>query len=409
VTDTGELFFNPFDPAFHDDPYGAYARLLAEAPVHRSPLGAWVFTRYADCQAVLRHPGVTTGALMSDSEREMLMRAQDLWDDWQRSMVPEFLASVILMQDPPDHTRMRTVLSKVFTPRAVEALRPHIQQLVDDLLADVDGHMDAVADLAFPLPALVICEMLGVPVDDREELKEWSSAAARLLDPLVDPDIFRRADDGLRHFTEYFTGLIAERRARPQDDLLSELIQADDEGERLTDGELVANATFLFGAGHETTQNLIGNAVNLLARHPDERRRLHDEPELTKNAIEEFLRYEPPVQITGRSITAPTTVGGVTLEVGDRCILLLAAANRDPARFEDPHRLDVGRTDVRPLSFGGGIHHCLGAALARVEGQVTIGTLVRQFPTIELESDEVEWRDNFTLRGPKTLPVNVSR
>jgi cytochrome P450 len=409
VSDAGDVFFNPFDPGFRTDPYAAYAQLLAEAPVHRSPLGAWVFARYADCHNLLRHPGVTTGALMSDAEREMLLRAQDLWDDWQQGMVPEFLETVILLRDPPDHTRMRSLMSKVFTPRAVEELRPHIQQLVDDLLAEVDDRMDVIADLAFPLPALVICEMLGVPVDDREELKHWSSAAARLLDPLVDADVFRRADAGLRHFTEYFTALITERRAEPRDDLLSQLIQAEEEGDRLTDRELIANATFLFGAGHETTQNLIGNGINLLARHPDQRALLRDNPGLIKNAIEEFLRFEPPVQVTGRSVTTPVSIGGVDLQAGERCVILLAAANRDPERFEDPNRLDVTRPDVRPLSFGGGIHHCLGAALARVEGQVTVGTLVREFPKIELESDEVEWRENFTLRGPKTLPVSLSR
>jgi cytochrome P450 len=411
VTDAGELFFNPFDPAFRADPYAAYAQLLAEAPAHRSPLGAWVFARYADCHNLLRHPGTTTSnMMMNEAERELILRAQGMWDDWEASMVPEFLTTVILMQDPPDHTRMRAVMAKVFTPRAVEALRPHIQQLVDALLADVDDSMDVVADLGFPLPALVICEMLGVPVEDRDELKEWSSAAARLLDPLVDAEIFRRADDGLRRFTEYFAALIAERRRRPAADLLTQLIEAEDEGgHTLTDGELIANATFLFGAGHETTQNLIGNGVLLLARHQDQRGLLHDDLELAKNAVEEFLRYEPPVQVTGRSITAPITVGDVELDVGDRCVMLLAAANRDPDRFAEPARLDVTRPDVRPLSFGGGIHHCLGAALARVEGQVAIGTLVRDFPTIELTSPEVEWKDTFTLRGPKTLPVSVSR
>ena len=411
MSDTGEVLFNPFDPGFRADPYAAYARILAEAPAHRSPLGAWVIARYADCHGVLRHPGTSMGSMFaSESEREMLLRAQGMWDDWKASAVPEFMDTVILTQDPPDHTRMRAVMAKVFTPRAVEALRPHIQQLVDDLLADVDDGMDVIADLAFPLPALVICEMLGVPVEDRDELKEWSSAAARLLDPLMDPQTFRNADHGLRRFTEYFTALIAERRREPRDDLLTQLIEAEaEDGHTLSDGELTANATFLFGAGHETTQNLIGNGVLLLARHQDQRRLLHDDPELARNAIEEFLRYEPPVQVTGRSITAPVTVGDVELDAGDRCVVLLAAANRDPERFEDPTRLDITRPDVRPLSFGGGIHHCLGAALARVEGQVAIGTLVRDFPTIELVSDAVEWKDTFTLRGPKTLPVGLSR
>ena len=411
MSDTGEVLFNPFDPAFRADPYTAYARILAEAPAHRSPMGAWVFARHADCHAVLRHPGTSMGSMFAnDTEREMLLRAQGMWDDWEVSAVPEFMDTVILTQDPPDHTRMRAVMAKVFTPRAVEGLRPHIQQLVDDLLADVDDGMDVIADLAFPLPALVICEMLGIPVEDRDELKEWSSAAARLLDPLMDPETFRKADHGLRHFNEYFGALIAERRRQPKDDLLTELIEAEVEGgHTLTDGELVANATFLFGAGHETTQNLIGSGVMLLARHPDQRQLLRDDPELARNAIEEFLRYEPPVQVTGRSITAPISVAGIDVEVGDRCVLLLAAANRDPDRFDDPTRLDVTRPDVRPLSFGGGIHHCLGAALARVEGQVAIGTLVRNFPTIELATDDVEWKETFTLRGPKTLPVSLSR
>jgi cytochrome P450 len=409
VTDTGEVLFNPFDPGFRADPYSTYTRILAEAPVHRSPLGAWVFAGYAECHNLLRSPSVTTSALTTDNEREMLMRAQGVWEDWQHSTVPDFMDTIILTRDPPEHTRMRSLMGKVFTPRAVEELRPHIQQLVDALLADVDGYMDAVADLAFPLPALVICEMLGVPVGDRDELKEWSSDAARLIDPIVDPELFRRADQGLRKFTEYFSALIAERRARPQEDLLSALIKAEEDGECLTDAELIANATFLFAAGHETTQNLIGNGVNLLARHPDQRQVLREDPSLTKNAIEEFLRYEPPVQVTARSATTSIAIGGVDVEPGERCIVLLAAANRDPDKFAHPNRLDVARRDAHPLSFGGGIHHCLGAALARVEGQVTIGTLVRDFPGIELESDEVEWRENFTLRGPKSLPVSLSR
>ncbi len=409
MSEVGEVLFNPFDPAFRADPYAAYARILADAPAHRSPLGAWVFARYADCHTVLRHPGTSMGSMFAnDSEREMLLRAQGMWEDWEASMVPEFMDTVILTQDPPDHTRMRAVMAKVFTPRAVEALRPHIQQLVDDLLADVDGGFDVIADLAFPLPALVICEMLGISVEDRDELKGWSSAAARLLDPLMDPQTFRDADHGLRMFTEYFTALIAERRRQPRDDLLTQLIEAETEdGHTLSDGELTANATFLFGAGHETTQNLIGNGVLLLARHPDQRQLLHDDPELARNAVEEFLRYEPPVQVTGRSITAPVAVGDVELEVGDRCVMLLAAANRDPARFEDPTRLDVTRPDVRPLSFGGGIHFCLGAQLARIEAEVAISTLLRRLPDLRLDDAEnPQWRPTFVLRGLKAMPAS---
>jgi cytochrome P450 len=404
-----EVFFNPFDPDFRADPYATYARIVDEAPVHQSPLGVWVFAGYADCHALLRSPHTMTGnMMMNDDEREMLLRAQGMWEDWQQSVIPEFMATVILMQDPPVHTRMRALMGKVFTPRAVEMLRPHIQQLVDDLLDAAGDEFDVIADLAFPLPALVICEMLGIPTGDREELKEWSSAAARLLDPLMDAEVFKQADNGLRHFIEYFGELIAERRRQPRDDLLSELIQAEEDGERLTDAELFANATFLFGAGHETTQNLVGNGVNLLARHPDQLVQLRSDRATVKNAVEEILRYEPPVQVTGRTITEKMEMGGAALAAGDRCVLLLAAANRDPERFVDPQRFDVARHDVRPLSFGGGIHHCLGAALARVEGQVALGTLARRSTTIELESDVVEWKETFTLRGPRTLRVSLS-
>jgi cytochrome P450 len=291
----------------------------------------------------------------------------------------------------------------------VEGLRPHITALVDEMLDDIEDSLDVVDQLAFPLPALVICEMLGVPAADREELKAWSSAAARLLDPILEPDVFGQADDALRQFIAYFTELVAERRARPLDDLLSQLVHVEDDGQQLTDAELFANMTFLFSAGHETTQNLIGNAINLLSRHPDQLARLRAEPGLVHNAVEEFLRYEPPVQVTGRSAKEAIDVGGVTLEPGERCVLLLGAANRDPDRFDDPERLDVARPEPRPLSFGGGIHHCLGAALARVEGQEAIGGFVRRFASVTPGRDEVDWRENFTLRGPRTLPVSVTR
>jgi cytochrome P450 len=406
------VFFNPFEPGFREDPYPFYARILEVSPRHRNVLGGWVFAGYADCSALLRNPHLTTGSMMGD-EREAILRAQGLWDLWEVSAVPDFLDTIVLLKDPPDHTRLRTLMGKVFTPRAVESLRPHIAALVADLLAGVGdgdgGTTDVVEQLAFPLPALVICELLGVPPDEREDLKAWSSAAARLLDPILDNAVFAEADAALRNFQDYFRDLVAERRARPRDDLLSALVHVEDEGERLTDAELLANMTFLFGAGHETTQNLIGNAVNQLSRHPDQYARLRGEPDLVANAVEEFLRYEPPVQVTGRVAVDDVQVDDVTIERGERCVLLLAAANRDPRRFDDPDRLDVARPDVRPLSFGGGIHHCLGAALARVEAQEAIGGFVGAFSSVEPVRDDVEWRENFTLRGPRTLPVTVTR
>ena len=403
-----EVFFNPFDPAFQADRYAVYRRIVEEAPVHRSPLGGWVFARYSDVQSVLRMPTMTTRALMSAEEREAFLRAQDMWDRWTASDLPGFIDAVLLFRDPPEHTRLRNLMGKVFTPKAVEGLRPHIEELVADLLAEVDGEMEVIGDLAFPLPALVICEMLGIPAADREQLKAWSSAAARLLDPIMEPETFSRADEALKAFREYFTGLIAERRKSPGDDLFSTLVHAEEDGEGLTDDELITNGTFLFGAGHETTQNLIGNGLHALLRNPDELQRLRDDPSLMKNAVEEFLRYDAPVQVTGRSATTRVELADVTVDEGERIVLLLAAANHDPARFEHPERLDVGRPDVRPLSFGGGIHHCLGAALARLEAQVALSGLLARFPKVDLATDAVEWKETITLRGPKALQVRVA-
>jgi pimeloyl-[acyl-carrier protein] synthase len=402
--------FNPFDPAFREDPYSQYARILDEAPTHASPLGGWVLARYVDVEKVLRHPHATLGGVMTGDERRQVLEFQGLWDAWVASPLPAFMDNAILLKDPPDHTRLRSVMSKAFTPRAIEALRPHIAALIDELLDDIEGRgeTDLVADVAFPLPALVICELLGVPVEDRDALKVWSAAAARLIDPMTGPETFGAAAEALGGFNGYFAALVAERRRQPREDLLSALIAAHVAGVRLTDAELLANMIFLFTAGHETTQNLIGNAVLALLRNPDQLDVLRRRPELIKGAVEEFLRYDPPIQVTGRTILEePLEVTDITLQPNDRVVLLLAAANRDPAQFDDPGRLDVARPDVRPLSFGGGIHFCLGAALARVEGQVAIGRFVDRFAKIELAGDPVP-RDTFTLRGLTTLPLRVS-
>jgi cytochrome P450 len=402
------VFFNPFEPGFREDPYPFYRRILDEAPVHRSLIGGWVLARYADVNAVLRNPLASTGSILDPAQREALLRASDIWDTWRESAVPEFMDNIILLKDQPDHTRLRSLLSRIFTPRAIEGLRPRIRQILGDLLADLDpSDVDLIRDVAFPLPALVICEMLGVPKDMRDELKVWSAAAARLLDPVMDAPIFEAADAGLKGFLEYFGELVKERRATPADGLLSDLIAAEEDGRGLSDLEVLTNLVFLFGAGHETTQNLIGNAALALLRNPDERTKLVADPSLIKGAVEEFLRYDPPVQVTGRSALEPIDVGGITVEAGERVVLLLAAANRDAAQFDDPDHLDVARPDVHPLSFGGGIHFCLGAALARVEGQVVIGTLVERYPEFAQTGDPA-WRENFTLRGLSSLPLQLA-
>jgi cytochrome P450 len=402
-------FFNPFDPDFRNDPYQQYARILEEAPTHQSPLGGWVLSRYADIEKVLRNPRTTMGGVLNPTEREQLLRAQGIWEIWENSAVPVFMDNAILFADPPDHTRLRSLMSKAFTPRAIEALRPHIQVLVDALLDEMarTGEADLVTDLAFPLPALVICEMLGVPTEDRDPLKVWSAAAARLLDPLTDIATFSEAAEALAGFNAYFSALVAERRRQPRDDLLSALIAAEEDGQRLSDDELFTNMTFLFGAGHETTQNLIGNAVLALMDNRSQLDKLRAQPPLIKGAVEEFLRFDPPVQVTGRTALESIELTDITVPEGDRLILLLAAGNRDPAQFDDPHRLDIARHDIRPLSFGGGIHFCLGAALARVEGQIAIGSVVSRFSKIEPNGDAIR-RETFTLRGLTSLPVRVA-
>jgi cytochrome P450 len=408
-----EVFFNPFDPDFRRNPYTQYDALRENDPVHRSPVGAVVLTRYADVQAVLRSPHAGMGGTMDESGREQVLRAQGIWEWWQDSLVRIYMGTFMLTIDPPDHTRIRGLVSKAFTPKAIEAMRPRIQAIVDELVDEVEardtGSAEIVEDLAFPLPALVICEMLGVPPSDRDYLKQWSHDAARLIDPMTDPELMKKADEALRGFTEYFSGLVADRRKHPRDDLLTAMAQAEEEGDRLSDHELNANAIFLFVAGHETTTNLIGNAIYNLLRSRDQLDRLCADPSLAVGATEETLRFESPIQMTGRGVAEDITLpDGTAIAEGERTILLLAAANRDPAQFPDPARYDIGRGETRPLAFGGGVHYCLGAALARVEGQVALGTIARRWSNLELASDEPRWKETFTLRGLEDLPIAFS-
>jgi cytochrome P450 len=316
----------------------------------------------------------------------------------------------MLFQDPPDHTRLRALVSKAFTPRAVEAMRPRIQEIVNELLDRVvpTGTMDIIADLAYPLPVTVICEMLGVPVPDQGPIRQWSTDLARSLDAVGlpgDPEIAARGTQARHALGEYFRGLIPERRQHPRSDLLSALIAAEEAGDRLTESELLAMCVLLFVAGHETTVNLIGNGVLALLNHPGELRRLQEDPTLTPSAVEELLRYDSPVQRTARIPSTEVEIDGRKIKPGAVVVAAIGAANRDPTKFVDPDRLDLGRRDNRHVSFGFGIHACLGAPLARLEAQVAIGTLARQVPRLRLATDRLEWRESSTLRGLKTLPV----
>ena len=399
--------YDPFAPEARADPFPLYAEMREKAPVHWSDeQEAFLLTRYADCLSVLRSPHVSVDQRKSArlTERRAALRGNPMM---------EALADVrpMLFADPPDHTRLRALVSKAFTPKRVEGLRPHIGEIVDDLLDAAatagNGEMDVVADLAFPLPVIVICELLGVPLADRDELKQWSRDLARTIDPVVPVDVAERAGTAGLFFVNYLNNLIDERRASPQDDLLSALIAVEDEGERLSHAELLVNCILLFVAGHETTQNLISNAVLALLRSPEQAAALRADPSLARTMVEETLRYDSPVHLTGRILLEDTEVGGVTIPAGEVALLLLAAAHRDPEQFPDPDRYDIGRENAnRNIAFGHGIHHCLGAPLARVEAAIAVDALLRRFPDLALAGDPVP-AETFTLRGQASLPVSL--
>ncbi|MCU1455323.1 MAG: cytochrome [Acidimicrobiales bacterium] len=399
---------NPFEPGFYAHPYDQYERIRAAGPVHRTPFGPWLLTRWEDVHALLRLPGTSVedrNATASElTRRQALAEAHP--ERYERG------SRAILNIDPPDHTRLRKLVSKAFTPRTIEQLRPRVQQMVDDILDELaqrDGPVDLVAELAFPLPFAVISEMLGMPDGDRAQLRQWSHTLVQILDPILATTnmdaIFAAGDQMNRVVTE----AIAWKRGRPDDDLLTALIRAEDGGDVLSDDELVDNVVLLYLAGHETTVNLIGNGTNALLHHPDERRRLAADPSLDANAVEELLRYDSPVQFSRRITLRDIEVQGQKIEAGEFVMTGLGAANRDPAKFgPDADRLDLDRPDAREhVSFGSGVHHCLGAALARLEGQVAIGSLVRRFPDIEA-ADEPRWNGRMILRGIDELPVALT-
>ena len=400
------LVFNPLDPAFRIDPYPTYARLRAEDPVHQAEFGALVFSRYDDCMALLRDPRSSSDGRNSTAYKEAI--EQGTVDSEMLIMEePSFL-----FLDPPDHTRLRGLVNKAFTPRVVERLRPRIQTRVDQLLdaAAEQGSLEIIEDLAYPLPVAVICEMLGVPVEDHVTFREWSRQAARSLDPeeALSPEEQEQRRNVIESFRNYFRGLIAERRKNPQDDLISALIAAEDEGNKLSEQELLSTCILLLIAGHETTVNLIGNGTLALLRHPDQLAKLQGDPSLAQSAVEEVLRYDPPVQFTGRIALEEMEVGGATLQKGQQSVILLAAANRDAAQFPDPDRFDITREGNQHIAFSFGIHFCLGAPLARVEGQIALSTLVRRFDNLALETEAPEYKENIVLRGLAALPVSFT-
>ena len=407
VTVTEPLAFNPFDPGFRTNPYPVYRRLLDEDPVHQTTFGMLVLSRYRDCAALLRDARSSSDASNST-----------MYQQWMAGRDPEEVFGELagmrpfLFMDPPDHTRLRALVQKAFTPKTVESLRPRVQELVDELLAAAleRGSMEVIEDLAYPLPVRVISELLGVPHDDHDRFKGWSKEMARALDPdfATPPDVEERREQAAKAFVEYFQALIAERRRQPRDDLLSALIAAEDEGHKLSEKELLSTLILLLVAGHETTVNLIGNGVLALGRNPDQLARLRNDPSLARSAVEEVLRYDPPVQFTARVALDDIDVDGTTLPKGGQAILLIAAANRDREQFADPDVFDVGRQDNRHLAFGLGAHFCIGAPLARVEGQVALAAMATRLADLELAIEQPEYKENIVLRGLAALPVTFS-
>jgi cytochrome P450 len=397
-----EPLFNPLSPEVIADPYPYYHRLREMDPVHRSPLGFFVASRHADVAHVLRDK-----RFGKDFVGRMVRR---FGDKIMEEPVYRSMSHWMLQQDPPDHTRLRGLVVKAFTARRVEDMRPRIQEIVDRTLDRVEaqGHMDLIADFAFRLPVTVICEMLGIPNEEHEMFFHGARTGGRLLDPVpLSRAEIDEANAGSLAQAEYFHALFELRRRQPGEDLTSQLVQAEEQGAKLSNEELTANIILLFGAGHETTVNLIGNGLLALYRNPDQLQRLQRDPALIGNAIEEFLRYDSSVQLTGRTTLEDVEVGGTPVAKGESVLCLLGAANRDPAAYPDPDRLDIARPNILPLSFGGGIHFCLGAQLARIEGEIAIATLLRRLPKLRVDDPEhADWRQTFVLRGLNRLPAS---
>jgi cytochrome P450 len=397
--------FDPFAPGFTDDPYQQYAALRAAAPVYQHPFGFWLLTCYDDVSWLLRaglsveNRNIAAGPLL---ERREQMYGEEAGRPRGVSM---------LDRDPPDHTRLRRLVSKAFTPRAVQALRPRITGLVDGMLDAVEpeGRADLVDALAFPLPFAVIAELLGTPPADHERIRQLTGTVVHSLEPVANPAVATAIAAADRELTAIAASMIAWKRAHPADDLLTALINAEDGGDVLDDEELIAQTLLLYIAGHETTVNLIAGGTVALLRHPAQLTLLRQDPALIVNAVEELLRYDSPVQASRRITLEPVRIGGVTIPAGALVMASLGAANRDEGFWgPDAAELRLDRTNARQhVSFGAGPHHCLGASLARLEASVALARLTARFPGLALDG-QVTWNGRINLRGPAHLPVSLS-
>ncbi len=380
--------YDPTSDSIRNYPYDTYDRMREKDPVHRMRmLDAWVLTRYEDVDMVLR------------DHRRFLK--DDESSDGYRSM---------LYSNPPDHTRLRSLVSKAFTPRSVAALQPRIQRMVEELLDDLEGkdRIDLIESFAFPLPVTVIAEMLGVPPQDMDRFKDWSNDISLTIEPSLTDEQIRRVQKASEELFEYFEGIMEQRRREPRDDMITALMNAEEEGDRLTHEELLATLMLLLVAGNETTRNLIGNGTLALLRNPDQLQLLRENPDMLDTAINELLRYDSPVQLDGRIVRDEVEIDGNRIRPGQRVLCAIGAANRDPAVFANPNVLDIGRREKSHIAFGRGIHHCLGAPLAMLEGRVAFSALLDRFPSMSLIA-EPEFREQVVLRGVEELWVEVEQ
>ncbi|HEY7020284.1 MAG TPA: cytochrome P450 [Ktedonobacterales bacterium] len=417
--------FDYFSPDFRANPYPAYAWLREQAPVcwgmgfEPGMPGVWHIARYADIQRILKdsrfthqHARETSSGVADLSPYPPPLEGRGSQSDSavsdESQLFRELSGLSLLFIDPPAHTRLRALVSKAFTPRMVESVRPRAQALADELLdaAASAGTLDVIGGYAMPLTLTIISEMLGVPIESREEMREWAGVLAQAVDAKRDTTIYGPATVVTMQMVALFQGVLEERRAEPRNDLISELLQAHEQGDRLSEQELIVTATTLLLAGPETTVNLIGNGMLALLRHPDQLASLREHPELAPSAVEEFLRYEAPSQMASRVAPEEMEIGGQIVGRGEVLNLLLGSGNHDPEAFDEPDGLDITRANNRHLAFGMGMHYCLGAPLARLEGQVAIEMLLRRFPTLRLSDDPArtpQWRETISFRGLRSL------
>lgn len=401
-----EIAYDPSRPEMMVDPFPAFEQLREQAPVYRSSvLGGWVLTRYDDVKLA-----ISDRRFSADRMRPFFAQLPSA-KQCAYATLRDSISRWAVFHDPPEHTRLRGLMNKAFTPRSIERLEPRIRAIIDGLLDQVveRGEMDLIADLAYPLPASVILDMLGLPCDDLDRIKLWSDELALFVGSSVNtPDKYQRATNSIQSMNEYFSQAIQRRRSDPSDDLLTALLAAQEQGDLLSDDELVATCVLLVFAGHETTTNLIGNGFLALLRFPAQLQRLRNDPGLMPSAIEELLRFDGPAASAVRIATEEIVLHDQIIRPGDRVFAMLGAANRDPRQFVNPESLDVARKENRHLAFGHGIHFCVGAPLARLEARLAITAILQRCHDIKLQTTELNWTNSLVLRGVKSLPVSFS-